>query len=121
MASPPLWCVPLGSMANAEHDAPASNEPVQSGGRHVTFAEALAVGGRPMGWILGTLGVMIWVVWETPKGSHSPWLAVRWVVTAAIVAAWIVPTFLVPVPSAARAWRWAAALTAAAALLLGLR
>jgi|GEM_PF-1454428 len=108
-------------MANAEHDAPVSNEPVQGSGHHVTFAEALAIGGRPMGWILGTLGVMIWVVWETPKGSHSPWIAVRWVVTAAIVAAWVVPTFLVPVPTAARAWRWAAALTAVAALLLGLR
>ena len=108
-------------MAVPEQHQPASNEPVQSGGHHVTFAEALAVGGRPMGWILGTLGVMIWVVWETPKGSQSPWLAIRWAVTAAIVAAWIVPTFLVPVPSAARAWRWAAALTAAAALLLGLR
>jgi hypothetical protein len=64
---------------------------------------------------------MIWVIWETPKTGTSPWPSVRWVVTAMIVLAWIVPTFVVPVPSAARAWKWAAALTAAVALLISIR
>jgi hypothetical protein len=90
-------------------------------GRHVTFAEGLQLGGRPLGWILGTLGVMIWIIWEAPTSGTSPWPNVRWAVTAVIVLAWIVPTYLVPVPSAARAWKWAAALTAAVALLISIR
>lgn len=105
-------------------DSPQTREHVSSNaepGHRVTFAEGLQLGGRPLGWFLGTLGIMIWVIWETPKTGTSPWPSVRWVVTAMIVLAWIVPTFVVPVPSAARAWKWAAALTAAVALLISIR
>ena len=105
-------------------DSPQTPGQVNHGdepGHHVTFAEGLQLGGRPLGWILGTLGVMIWIIWEAPKSGASPWPNVRWAVTAVIVLAWIVPTYLVPVPSAARAWKWAAALTAAVALLISIR
>ena len=88
-------------------------------GHRVTFAEALAIAGRPFGWILGTVGVLMWIIWPAHPAAGGQWPAVRWAVTAAIAAAWIVPTILVPVPSAARAWRWAAGLTVAAALVLG--
>lgn len=93
----------------------------QPTGHRVTFAEALAIGGRPLGWFLGVIGIGMWIVWETPKTGNSPWPTVRWIATALIVLAWLVPTYLVPVPSAARAWKWAAALTAAVALLLANR
>ena len=88
-------------------------------GHRVSFAESLAIAGRPFGWILGTVGVLMWVIWPAHPQAAGHWPAVRWTVTAAIAVAWIVPTFLVPVRSAARAWQWAAALTMLAALLFG--
>ena len=88
-------------------------------GHRVTLAEGLQVGGRPAGWILGTVGVLMWVIWPAHPVAGGHWPAVRWAVTVAIAAAWIVPTFLVPVPAAARAWKWAAGLTVLAALVLG--
>lgn len=90
-------------------------------GRHVGFREGLETGGRPLGWMLAVAGVLMWVIWDAPKdGTPSPWPAVRWAVTALIALAWTVPTFVVPVPAAARAWRWAAALTVLAAALTSL-
>lgn len=90
-------------------------------GRTVTLYEALETGGRPLGWLLAVAGVMMWVIWDAPKdGTPSPWPAVRWAATALIALAWTVPTFVVPVPAAARAWRWAAALTVLAAALTSL-
>ena len=84
-------------------------------GRTMTFAEGLEAGGRPLGWLMGTAGVLLWLIWKDPA-PH--WQAARWAATGVIAIAWTVPTFLVPVPSAARAWRWAAAAASAAALLM---
>lgn len=84
-------------------------------GRTMTFEEALRTGGRPLGWLMGTAGVLTWLIWKDPA-PH--WNTVRYAVTAVIALAWIVPTYAVPVPDAARTWRWAAAIAIAAMLLL---
>ena len=84
-------------------------------GRTMTFEEALRTGGRPLGWLMGTAGVLTWLIWKDPV-PH--WNTVRYAVTAVIALAWIVPTYAVPVPDAARTWRWAAAIAIAAMLLL---
>lgn len=85
------------------------------GGRTVTLEDALRTGGRPLGWFMATAGVLMWVIWKDPA-PH--WNAVRYAATAVIAAAWTLPTFAVPVPDAARAWKWAAAIAVTAMLLL---
>ena len=94
---------------------PSGMDPATQPGRTLTLREALEAGGRPLGWFMGTAGVLMWLVWKDPAPA---WNAVRLGATAVIALAWLVPTFAVPVPSAARAWRWAAACAAAACLLL---
>ena len=94
---------------------PSGMDPATQPGRTLTLREALESGGRPLGWLMGTAGVLMWLVWKDPAPA---WNAVRLGATAVIALAWLVPTFAVPVPSAARAWRWAAACAAAACLLL---
>ena len=84
-------------------------------GRTMTFREALESGGRPLGWLMAVAGVLMWVIWQQPA-PH--WNAVRVAATALIGLAWIVPTFLVPVPDAARTWKWAAAIAVLTMLLL---
>jgi DNA topoisomerase-1 len=81
----------------------------------VTLEEALQTGGRPLGWLMGTAGVLIWLIWKDPA-PH--WNTVRYAATAVIALAWIVPTYAVRVPDVARSWRWAAAIAIAAMLLL---
>jgi len=90
-------------------------DPAAQPGRTVTVREALESGGRPLGWLMGTAGVLMWLVWKDPA---PPWNAVRVGATLVIALAWTVPTFAVPVPAAARAWRWAAVASLAAWLLL---
>ena len=84
-------------------------------GRTLTATEALEAGGRPLGWLMGTAGVLVWLIWKDPA-PH--WDTVRLAVTGVIAVAWTVPTFVVPVRSAARAWQWAAAIAVASMLLL---
>lgn len=91
-------------------------DPAPDAGRTVTLREALESGGRPLGWLMGTAGILMWLIWTEPS---PPWSAVRLAVTGLIALAWVVPTFAVPVPAAARAWQWAAGLAILAALLLG--
>ena len=81
----------------------------------MTAKEALEAGGRPLGWLMGTAGVLLWLLWVDPAPL---WQALRFAATGVIALAWTVPTYLVPVPSAARAWRWAAAIAVASMLLL---
>lgn len=90
-------------------------DPAAQPGRTVTVREALESGGRPLGWLMGTAGVLMWLVWKDPA---PPWNAVRVGATLVIALAWTVPTFVLQVPAAARAWRWAAAVALAAWLLL---
>lgn len=90
-------------------------DPAPQPGRTLTPREALEAGGRPLGWFMGTAGVLMWLVWKDPAPA---WNAVRTGVTLVIALAWTVPTYAIPVPSAARAWRWAAAASLAAWLLL---
>ncbi len=94
---------------------PSGMDPSTQPGRTLTFREALESGGRPLGWLMGTAGVLMWLVWKDPAPA---WNAVRTGATVVIALAWTVPTYAVPVPSAARAWRWAAVAAAAAWLLL---
>ena len=81
----------------------------------MTIEDALLTGGRPLGWLMGTVGVLMWLIWKDPA-PH--WDAVRFAATGVIALAWTVPTFLVRVPTAARAWQWAAAIAVAAMLVL---
>ncbi|MFM7800408.1 MAG: hypothetical protein ACKPBA_15715, partial [Planctomycetota bacterium] len=76
-------------------------------GRTVTFREGLETGGRPLGWLMAVSGVLMWLIWKDPAPQ---WDAVRYAATAVIAVAWTLPTYAVPVPDAARAWRWAAAI-----------
>ena len=84
-------------------------------GRTMTFREALESGGRPLGWLMAVAGVLMWLIWKDPA-PH--WNAVRVASTALIGLAWTVPTFLVPVPDAARTWKWAAAIAVLSMALL---
>lgn len=84
-------------------------------GRTMTVEDALRTGGRPLGWLMGTVGVLMWVIWKDPA-PH--WDAARYAATAVIAVAWLLPAFAVPVPDAARAWKWAAGLAVASMLLL---
>ena len=84
-------------------------------GRTVTLREGLEAGGRPLGWLMAVVGVLMWLIWKDPA-PH--WNAVRTAATGVIALAWLVPTFAVPVRSVARSWQWAAAIAVLSMLLL---
>ncbi|MBM4098992.1 MAG: hypothetical protein FJ260_03425 [Planctomycetes bacterium] len=84
-------------------------------GRTVTFREGLETGGRPLGWLMAVSGVLMWLIWKDPA-PH--WDHLRMAATGVIALAWIVPTFVVRVPAAARSWQWAAAIAVLSMLLL---
>lgn len=116
--------------AGAAGGAPRDPAPVKAAGGTVSLSDAMDRGGVPIGALLGAIGVFSWTVYGTPQvtdkltqvvtvpASAMPWLTLRWAITAAIVLAWVVPAFFVPNRRAARVWRWSAAATVAAALLL---
>ncbi len=95
----------------------------------VTARHAMHMGGTVLGWALAMIGVLVWIVARsrpvdltnrdvTDILSLIPsWMVARDVLAMLLVAAWVIPAFLVPDPRAAKTWKLAALISGAAAVL----
>ena len=104
--------------------------PEHRSGDVVTLRHAMHLGGTVLGWALAVLGVLVWILARSRAIDMSSvdaqvtaldllprWMVARDVLAMVIAAAWVIPTFLVPDPRAARTWKLAALISGAAAVL----